>query len=176
MLRKFDKAFKKVEKFLSSLSWLVALLISILIVVDVFLRFVFNKPLPATWEISEVFMPLIVFLPFAHTLAVDAHVKVTLFKDRVSPNLRTAFSIFGNLVSFVMCALITIYSGIRFWESFVINEEILAAIKIPWWIGKAAMPIGFGIFSIRFLILLFYNLSGQEYKIDAPTDAEKFVT
>ena len=176
MLRKIDNILKKIEKSFSALSWVVALLITILIVVDVFLRFVFNSPLPATWEISEVFMPLIVFLPFAYTLAVDAHVRVTLFKDRVPPSLRAAFSIFGNLIAFVMCALITIYSGIRFWESFVINEEILAAIKVPWWIGKAAMPIGFGIFSLRFLLLLFYDLSGQEYQIEAPTDAEKFVT
>ncbi len=176
MLIKIDKAFKKVEKFLSAISWIVALLISILIVVDVFLRAVFNKPLPATWEISEVFMPLIVFLPFAHTLAIDAHVKVTLFKDRVSPEVRTGFEILSHALSFVICAMITYYSAIRFWESFVINEEILAAVKLPWWIGKAAMPVGFGVFAIRFLILFFYKVSGQEYKIDAPADVDKFVT
>ena len=176
MLRNIDRAFKKIEKFFSALSWIVALLISILIVIDVFLRAVFNSPLPATWEISEVFMPIIVFLPFAHTLAIDAHVRVTLFRDRVPPKARVAFEVFSNAISFVICAMITYYSAIRFWESFVINEEILAAIKIPWWIGKAAMPVGFGIFAIRFLILFFYKVSGQEYKIDAPADADKFVT
>ena len=176
VLRKVDMAFRKIEKFFASVSWIVALLVSALIVLDVFLRFVFDKPLPATWEISEVFMPLIVFLSFAYTLTINAHVRVTLFKDRMPPKIRLASDIFANAISFVICAMITYWSAIRFWESFVINEEMLAAIKIPWWIGKGAMPVGFGLFAIRYLILLFYDLSGQEYTIDAPTDAEKFVT
>jgi len=169
-------AFRKVEKFFSVISWIVALAVSALIVVDIVMRFLFDMPLPATWEISEVFMPLIVFLPFAYTLAIDAHVKVTLFKDRMPPKMQLASGIFSNAISFVICAMITYWSAIRFWESFIINEEILAAIKIPWWIGKGAMPVGFGLFAIRFLILLIYDLSGEEYTIEAPTDAEKFVT
>ena len=176
VLRKIDRVMKKVEKALSVLSWIVALLISLLIVIDVFLRFVFDHPLPATWEISEVFMPLIVFLPFAHTLAIDAHVRVSLVKDRVSPKTRAAFEIFANAISFVMCAMITYWSWLRFWESFKINEEILAAIKIPWWIGKGAMPLAFGIFTIRFLIFLMFNLSGQKYTIEEPVDTQKYVT
>jgi TRAP-type C4-dicarboxylate transport system permease small subunit len=176
MLRKFDMVFRKIEKFFSAISWIVALLVSALIVVDVSLRAVFDKPLPATWEISEVMMPLIVFLSFAYTLAIDAHVKVTLFRDRMPPKVQAAAEIFSYAISFVICAMITYESALYFWESFVINEEMLAAIRIPWWVGKAAMPLGFGLFAIRFLILLFYDLSGQEYTVEAPTDAEKFVT
>lgn len=176
MLRKFDWAFRKIEKFFSVLSWIVAVLVSMLIVIDIVLRFLFDRPLPATWEISEVFMPLIVFLAFSYTLAIDAHVRVTLFRDRFPSKMRLCSDIFANAVSFVICAMITYWSGIRFWESFIINEEILAAIKIPWWIGKSAMPIGFGLFAIRYLILLLYDLSGQQYETETPTDAEKFVT
>jgi TRAP-type C4-dicarboxylate transport system permease small subunit len=176
VLRKIDRVIKKVEKFLSTVSWIVAILISLLIVIDVFLRFVFNHPLPATWEMSEVFMPLIVFLPFAHTLAIDAHVRVSLIKDRVPPQVRVVFEVFSNTISFVMCAMITYWSWLRFWESFKINEEILAAIWIPWWIGKGAMPLAFGVFAIRFLIFLLFNLSGQQYKIEEPADTQKYVT
>ena len=176
VLRKIDRAIKKVEKALSAISWMVALLVSLLIVVDVVLRFFFNHPLPATWEISELLMPLIVFLPFAHTLAIDAHVRVSLLKDRVPPKTRVFFDVFSNGISFLMCAMITYWSWLRFWESFKINEEMLAAIWIPWWVGKGAMPLAFGIFSIRFLILLSFNLSGQSYKIEEPVDTQKYVT
>jgi TRAP-type C4-dicarboxylate transport system permease small subunit len=121
-------------------------------------------------------MPLIVFLPFAHTLAIDAHVRVSLLKDRVQPKTRMFFEVFSNSISFVMCAMITYWSWLRFWESFRINEEMLAAIWIPWWVGKGAMPLAFGIFSVRFLILLSFNLSGLPYKIEEPVDTQNYVT
>jgi len=177
MLEKSEKRIRKVEKFLTAISWIVAMVITVLIVTDVLLRFVFNSPLPATWEISEVSMPWIVFLPFAFTLTIDAHVKVSLIKDRVSPKVRWAFDIFGNAISFVFLSMVTYWSWLRFWESFIINEEILAAIKIPWWIGKFAMPMGMGFFALRFLLQLFFDLARQKYPVDAEANQqEKYYT
>lgn len=177
MLEKKEMRIRKVEKILTAISWIVAMVITVLIVADVFLRFVLNQPLPATWEISEVCMPWIVFLPFAFTLTIDAHVKVSLLKDRVSPNARWIFNIFANTISFVFLSLVTYYSWIRFWESLMINEEILAAIWIPWWIGKFAMPLGVGFFALRFLLRIFFDLNRQNYPVDAEADqGEKYYT
>lgn len=62
-LEKDELFIRKIEKFLTAVSWIVAMVITVLIVADVTLRFIFDKPLPATWEISEVAMPWIVFFP-----------------------------------------------------------------------------------------------------------------
>ena len=177
MLETKELRIRKIEKVLTAISWIVAMVITVLIVADVVLRFVFNKPLPATWEISEVSMPWIVFLPFAFTLTLDAHVKVSLIKDRVSPKTRWIFSLFGNIVSCAFLCMVTYYSGKRFWESFIINEEILAAIWIPWWIGKVAMPIGLGFLALRFLLQFFFDLARQRYPLDKEADqGEKYYT
>jgi TRAP-type C4-dicarboxylate transport system permease small subunit len=177
MLEEKELQIRKVEKVLTAISWIVAMVITVLIVADVLLRFVFNKPLPATWEISEVSMPWIVFFPFAFTLTLDAHVKVSLLKDRVSPKARWIFSLFGNLLSFVFLFMITYYSGKRFGESLMMNEEILAAIWIPWWIGKFAMPVGIGFLAIRFLLQFIFDLRRQRYPVDKEADqGEKYYT
>jgi TRAP-type C4-dicarboxylate transport system permease small subunit len=172
MLEKKERGIRRIEKILTAISWIVAMIITVLIVSDVFLRFVFDCPLPATWEMSEVAMPWIVFFPFAFTLTIDAHVKVSLLKDRVSPGVRWIFNILTNTISFVFLAMITYYSGVRFWESLKINEEILAAIWIPWWIGKFAMPVGMGFFALRFLLQLFFDLAHQKYPVDAEADQQ----
>jgi TRAP-type C4-dicarboxylate transport system permease small subunit len=177
MLEKKEMRIRKVEKILTAISWIVAMVITLLIVADVFLRFVLNRPLPATWEISEVSMPWIVFFPFAFTLTLDAHVKVSLIKDRVPPKARWIFSIFTNLISFLFLSMVTYYSWKRFWESLMINEEILAAIWIPWWIGKFAMPIGMGFLALRFLLQLFFDMARQRYPVDKEVDQqEKYYT
>lgn len=156
------RQIERAERYLSVISWIAALFITFLIIIDVFLRFVFNAPLPATWETSEVVMPYIVFFAFAYTLKKDGHVRVTLFLDRLPSKARFQVEVFTKLVSFIICALFTYWSWLRFWHSFVVREEILAAIYIPWFLGKFAMPIGMGMFAIQYLFEVFQDLS--EYR------------
>jgi len=139
-----------IENVLTVISWCVTLFITFMIVIDVFLRFAFNKPLPASWEISEVIIPYIVFFALAKALTEGAHVKVSIITNLLPPKAQVACAFFSNLFSLCICVPFTYWSWLRFWDSFVIREEILAAIKIPWWLGKVAMPIGLGVFCARY--------------------------
>jgi len=152
MILQVDLALRKVEGALRVVSWLVTLFTTFLIVADVSLRFLFNKPLPATWEMSEVLMPYIVFLGFAYALTEKAHIRVSLLTDKLSRRGKLACEVFAGLVGFAMCALITVWSWTKFWDSFRIGEEILAPIHIPWWFGKFAMPVGMAFFTVRYLV------------------------
>jgi TRAP-type C4-dicarboxylate transport system permease small subunit len=161
VLRDIDVGLQKVEKALTDISWIVCVFVTFMIVTDIFLRFFFNKPLPASWEISEILMPYIVFFPFAYTSTINAHVRVILVKELMPQKIRLRFDIISNIICFVMCAMLTYWSWLRFLESFMAHEEILAAIKLPWWFGKMAMPIGMGMFTIRYLMQLFLSLAHE---------------
>jgi TRAP-type C4-dicarboxylate transport system permease small subunit len=162
MLNRVDAGVQRIEKALTDVSWIVCVLITFMIVADIFLRFFFNQPLPASWEISEISMPYIVFFPFAYTTTINAHVRVSLLRDLMSPKIQLRFDMVSNLICFFICALLTYWSALRFWESFITNEEILAAIKLPWWVGKMAMPIGMGMFTIRYLMQFFLDLAHHQ--------------
>jgi TRAP-type C4-dicarboxylate transport system permease small subunit len=157
-IEKADKIFANIEQFLVIISWSTTLAIMLLTVVDVLMRFLFNLPFPATWEMSEVIMPYIVVFGFAYTLTIKSHVRVTLVVDRLSVKMRAILLRFTNLISLGVCLLFAYFSWIKFWKSFLINEEILAAIRIPWWIGKFALPIGMAAFGVRY----FFNLIKKE--------------
>ena len=151
---KAEKYMQRVERYQTVVAWIAVLFITFMIVIDVFLRFVFNAPLPATWEMSEVVMPYIVFFAFSYTLARNGHVRVTMFMGLLPQKARFGCDIFRIIISFGMCALFTYWSWLRFWDAFLIKEEILAAIYIPWFVGKFAMPVGMATISIRFLFQL----------------------
>lgn len=157
-LAKADRVFRNIEKLLIVISWSTTLGIMFLTVIDVLMRFFFNLPFPATWEMSEVLMPYIVVFGFAYTLTINAHVRVTLVVDRLTGKKREMLLRFTDAVSLLVCILFTWFSWLKFWKSFMINEEILAAIKIPWWIGKFALPIGMAAFGMRY----FFNLMEKE--------------
>ena len=157
-LAKADRIFRTIEKVLVVISWSTTLGIMLLTVIDVVMRFLFNLPFPATWEMSEVLMPYIVVFGFAYTLTIDSHVRVTLVVQRLPKKTQAVLYRFTTLVSLGVCLLFTWFSWIKFWKSFLINEEILAAIRIPWWIGKFALPIGMAAFGVRY----FFNLIDKE--------------
>lgn len=161
MFESIDRKFKIIEQVLLSASIAATLFLTMLIVVDVFLRFVLNSPLPATWEMSEVGMPYIVFLAFAYTLTVDGHVRVTLVTRVLPEKAQLLSEVITNSLCLAICSVFAYWSWLRFWESFLMREEILAAIRIPWWIGKFAMPVGMATFAVRYLIRLIRNLNGS---------------
>jgi len=113
-----------------------------MIVVDVTLRYFFNAPLAASVEISQLIEPWVVFLPFAYTLFVGGHVRVTLVTMRLPEKWRLGCDIFTYIVDFVFFALLCYFSWVEFAHSFAIGEIMLASIRLPWWSGKLAMPIG----------------------------------
>jgi TRAP-type C4-dicarboxylate transport system permease small subunit len=153
----FDATLQRVEKGMTDLAWVVCIFVTLMIVTDILLRFLFNHPLPASWEISEISMPYIAFFPFAYTSTIDQHIRVSIIKDLMSPRIQRKFEMVANLFCFVVCLMLVYWSWLRFWDSYMIREEILAAIQLPWWVGKFAMPVGMGMFAVRYLMQFIHN-------------------
>jgi len=151
---------------LTAFSWVVIIFLTLMIVIDVSGRFFFNRPLPATWELGEICMPYIVFFPFAYTLIRDSHIRVLLIKNQFSPRTQRRMKFFTDAISLSICALMTYYSWLRFWESYTLDEEMLAAVRILWWWGKIAMPIGMGMFTLAYFLQLFHAATiGQRKQV-----------
>lgn len=164
MLSRIDHAARIVETTITAFSWMVTIFLTLMIVIDVSGRFFFNRPLPATWELGEICMPYIVFFPFAYALRRDNHVRVLLIRNQFSPGVQRRMKIFTDAISVPICALMTYYSWLRFWDSYSLQEEMLAAVRILWWWGKIAMPIGMGIFTIAYILQLFQSATMDQRK------------
>ena len=130
--------------------WLVLICLTLLVTADVLLRYAFKAPLPASVNMTELFMPYIVFLPLAYALSQEQHVRVSLALERLPASARRYAAIVSNLIALVLCVLLVYQSGRFFWESFIIRERMLAPIYLPWWVGKLAMPVGFALMAVRY--------------------------
>jgi TRAP-type C4-dicarboxylate transport system permease small subunit len=139
----------------------VLIFLTMMIVVDVALRVLFNWPLPASVESTELMMPYITFCALSYTLFTGGHIRIELAIERLPPKFRKLCLTFSYLLGFLFCCLMTIWGWNFFWDSFSINEEMLAVIKLPWWSGKFALPLGFFLMTLRFLLNLFQVLSGR---------------
>ena len=128
--------------FFVFLSGSALLILTLMITADTFFRYVFNYPFPASVEISQLIQPYVVFLPFAFALATNSHVRVTLVTDRIRGKAVKFFDALPFMCGGVFFGIMAYVGWLKFWESVIINEKMLAAITLYWWTGKLAMPLG----------------------------------
>ncbi len=131
------------------ISGIALLFLTVMTTADTFMRFVFNNPFPASVEISQLIQPYIVFLPFAFALNSKSHVRVTLFTERIKGKPRLIIEFLPYLIGTIFFGIMTYISWIRFYDSFKINETMLAAIRLYWWVGKLAMPVGLALITLE---------------------------
>jgi TRAP-type C4-dicarboxylate transport system permease small subunit len=149
------------DKVLNIITGAMLIFLTLMIVLDVSLRFLFNSPLPASAETTELIMPYIAFGALAYTLGIGSHVRISLLTERTSEKVQRFFEILASLVGFLFCLMLTYKGWLFFWESFVIREEMLAIIKLPWWFGKFSLPLGFFFMTLRFLFNLYLASTGR---------------
>ena len=150
-LTKIEFFLRKLRLALVAISGAALISMVLMITLDVFLRFVFNAPLPASLEMSQLFEPHVVFLPMAFALATGSHVRVSLFTQHFRSRTRKWVEIFDFSIAMVFFGLFFYWGWLHFWASFKINEVMLASIKLYWWTGKLAMPLGLFLITIECL-------------------------
>lgn len=150
-LIKIEKFLQKLRLALVAISGAALIAMILMITLDVFLRFVFNAPLPASLEMSQLFQPHVVFLPMAFALATGSHVRVSLFTQHFRGKAKRYVDFFAYLIATIFFSFFTYWGWLHFWASFKINEIMLASIKLYWWTGKLAMPLGLCLITVECL-------------------------
>lgn len=146
------KILGRIDNGLIIVTGLALVILTFMITTDVFMRFAFNHPLPSTTEMSELLMAYIVFLTMGYTLALGLHIRITVLFEYIPKRWKAYFDLLTNLLGLGFCAVITYYAWNFFMHSFSIREEMLAVVPLPWYVGKFAMPVGFLLFTLHYVV------------------------
>lgn len=156
MLEKYLIGVERVSAIFAVLSGVLLVAISLLTGIDVVTSTFWNSPIPGTIEISILALPWIICGGLAYALVRNIHVRVTLFTDRLHHhNAKRINDFIINLGGVLFCTFLTIGGWLHFWSSWIIKEPMFAALlTLPAWLGKLAVPAGFFLLGLNFLIKL----------------------
>ncbi len=153
-LRRGNAATERMSATAAAFASITLIVLMIVVVVDVTLRDTIAAPIPGASESTELLLPYIVFWSLAYTLLTGGHVRVSILVARLPERTRVAAEILACVIGLVLFGALTYTSWLQFWESFVIQEFMMAAVKLPWWVGKFGMPTGCFLMFLQFLFLL----------------------
>lgn len=120
----------------------------LIVLIEVILRYAFNRPTIWAWDISMMLMALTVILPGGYLLRKDAHINVDVIVRGFSPRTRAIIDLFTSLVFFFVIGLLVWKSGEGAWDSLLSREHLSTFFGPPIYPLKMVWPVA------AFLLLL----------------------
>jgi TRAP-type mannitol/chloroaromatic compound transport system permease small subunit len=142
-----------------AVSWLTVVLV-LVIVVDVFLRYVFNTTSAASFELEWHLFAAIFLLGSAYTLQNDKHVRVDVFYHRFSEKKKAWVNLIGTVFLLLPFCIVAFYESLSFVSS---SYSVLEISPDPGglparYIIKSAIPIGFFLLGMQGVSILLKSL------------------
>ena len=121
---------------------------------DVICRYLLNSPSLWGHEISAYLMACVVLFGAAHTLSIDAHIRVDVIYDNLTGKRRAIADVVAWSVGTLFCAVLTYQSSVMAFRSFN-NSARSFDLSIPLAIPQALVPAGTLALMIEAMLLLY---------------------
>ena len=139
--------------------------------VDVFSRYLFNRPVPGTLEIvSNYYMVAVVFLPLAMVERNNAHISVELVSQHLPLRPRMLLIAFASLASAAYFAAFTWQTWFDAIAKFELGEYIRGQIAIINWPSRFVLPLGCALITLVLLYNAWRLLRGDRMVLERPAD------
>ncbi|MBN2060808.1 MAG: TRAP transporter small permease [Deltaproteobacteria bacterium] len=160
IFHKIERSVHAVEKVFLYLSGALFMVLMLLGAADVLGRYLIDRPIRGTLEISEILMGAIVFLSWAYTQRIEGHVKVDLFIIGYPPRLRKVVDFLTLSLSLLLFIIITKQSTIialRSWH----QQRVIPTLDIPTAPIHSIVPIGAALLCLELIIQMVKILSSK---------------
>jgi len=122
-----EKAVFPISRFLYVIGQFILVLMVLITVVDVFLRYVLNRPILGSYELTQFMMAILVFASVGYTMTVKGHVIVDLATTRLSQRAQALIECITSLLGAILFAIVTwrnvLQAGIA-WRRHDVSAEL----------------------------------------------------
>src|SRR5216684_6273076 len=159
MIRRAGDILAAIERALTVIAVVFLFVIMLLVVADVFMRYVVNRPFSFAYDLIGLYLLAgVFFLTLSDALREHAHVGVDILLHRFSPAGRRLSEIVTALVGLFVFILISKVGFDRALDNFQQNAVLAGAIPWPTWISAALVPFGCGVLVLRVALQLIGNV------------------
>jgi TRAP-type C4-dicarboxylate transport system permease small subunit len=158
VLDRISNFIYKLENIFFYISGALFLLMMFLGAFDIIGRYLFNKPIGGTMEISSIMMGGIVLLCWAFTQRNHGHVNVELFVSHYSKRMRQVADCVTLSLSFGLFVLI-IYQSVLIVIKCSQEDRVLPTLGIPTAPFYTLVPIGAALLCAEILLQIISNVS-----------------
>jgi C4-dicarboxylate transporter DctQ subunit len=149
------------EQFEEGLIAFILATMTLITFAQVIARYVFNYSFVWAVELVSFLFAWLIFIGMAYGVRIGSHIGMDAVVKLLGPRA-------GRVVTIVATVLCIAYSVIIFvgsWSYVTVIYEIgnyAQDLPIPIWIPRLALPIGFGLLTVRFSQILYWIIIGKK--------------
>ena len=125
-----EKAIFPISRFLLLIGQFILALMVMLTVVDVFLRYVFNRPILGSYELTEFMMAILVFSSVGYAMVVKGHVVVDLVFSRLPQKAQHIVECVTSFIAFILFSVVT-WRNVLHAQTTWQRNDVTAELFIP---------------------------------------------
>ncbi len=153
MLRVFEYLVEGSSRFVNIVGCIILICMMIMIVIDVFMRYIFNMPVPGSVELVEFMMGAVVFTGMAYAGIKKAHIGLGFLISKLPERYQAAIDIFNFSIStlfFILIVWKSILQAIVLYNS----NQTSNVLGIPIYPFIIVLTVGSGLLALVFLLFL----------------------
>jgi TRAP-type mannitol/chloroaromatic compound transport system permease small subunit len=153
-LRRATRAIDLLNEWVGKALAYLILPIFVLLMIEVFARYLFNAP--AVWrsELTQMLFGVYVILSGGYLLAEKGHVNVDILTSRATPRTRAILDVCTSALFFVFAGTLFYFGFAMAWDSLSIRETSQSAWDPPIYPMKLMIPAGAGLLLLQGLAKL----------------------
>ena len=171
-LRYVGPALRIVEYVLLCGSIVTILFIAGFVGAEVFMRYLFNSPIQGHLELSELMLPIIVFLALSYVQATHGNIGIDLVLDMMAPATRRFNMMAALLVSIFICSVLAYFSFRNALQLWRFDDVTMTPPYFRTWPAAAAIPLGYGLIAVRMFVQFLHMLDPDRFGPYEPVRAE----
>ncbi|GAB6074986.1 TRAP transporter small permease subunit [Nautilia lithotrophica] len=145
-MKKLVKIFEKLSNFGAFFSSIAFILLTTLILIEIFSRAIFNHSTMIADEYSGYFYLAYVFLGLGFTFKENGHIRITIIYSKMPKNIRKIMDLFAGIIALAVVGFIFYRSIILCWESYSYEMVSEGVSETPLYLTQIPMVVGLFIF------------------------------
>jgi C4-dicarboxylate transporter DctQ subunit len=165
-LRWLDAGLQRVEK--NFLAWAM-IFSSLLLFLNVVLRYVFLLPIYWAEELSRYLMVWMIFIGASQVTLRGGHIAVDIVPRLISKRANTALSFLVNFLCIFFSVLLAYFSYKQMMR-VKLAHQVSPAMELPMWIAYLAIPLGTVLMLFRYIQQIIFRLQGKAIEVQEVQD------
>jgi TRAP-type C4-dicarboxylate transport system permease small subunit len=153
--RRHGMILRVIERISSVSGWLSGIgviVMVVVVIVDVFLRYFFSRPLLFADDVGVYCMIYIAFVGAALTLKMRRHIMVDLLYARLPRKVQSWLDVITTLLGTLVICIITWESADWVHYTYESGFRSPGILQTPMWIPMAVVPLGLFFWSMQYIV------------------------
>jgi TRAP-type C4-dicarboxylate transport system permease small subunit len=146
----FWQWLNKFEEIVSSCALAVMALI---IILQVFQRYVVQQSLDWPEELARYLFIFAVYIGSSFAASERRHLEVTIVRTVFGAKIGNYFTILAYLITVIFCGIMFVW-GIMMVQFVIESNQVAPALQFPMWIAYICIPLGFLLMALRTIIVI----------------------